>query len=87
MNSHFVAGDVRRPEDVGSVDPRLRELLFFRLLDAGFYASPRGFIVLSLPVSDDDIDGFVDAIAGFVSTYSSLLMPATDSGGALLRGG
>ena len=87
MNSHFVAGDVRRPEDVGGVDPRLRELLFFHLLDAGFYASPRGFIVLSLPVSDDDIDGFIDATAGFVSTYSSLLMPVTDSGGALLRGG
>ena len=73
MNAHFVAGDVRRPEDAAGADPRLRELLFFHLLDAGFYTSPRGFIVLSLPVTDADVDGFVDAVESFVSSYESLL--------------
>ena len=84
MNAHFVTGDVRRPEDVAAADPRLRELLFLHLLEAGFYSSPRGFIVLSLPVNDADIDAFVDAIERFVATYQSLL---ARSGGALLGGG
>ena len=74
MNAHFVSGDVQRPEDAAGADPRLRELLFLHLLDAGFYTSPRGFIVLSLPVTDADVDGFVHAVAGFVTTYRHLLV-------------
>jgi len=81
MNAHFVGGDIRRPEDAAGADPRLRELLFLHLLDAGFYTSPRGFIVLSLPITDSDVDGLVDAMAGFVSTYASVLVK---SGRALL---
>ena len=88
MNAHFVTGDVRRPEDAAGADPRLRELLFFHLLDAGFYASPRGFVVLSLPVSAADIDGFVDAVDAFVSTNAQLMTPVpVGSAGPLLRGG
>lgn len=81
LNAHFVGGDIRRPEDSAGADPRLRELLFLHLLDAGFYTSPRGFIVVSLPITDNDVDGFVDAMAGFVSTYAPLL---AKSGRALL---
>lgn len=73
MNAHFVAGQVRRSEDLAAVDGRLRQLLFFHGLAHGLYASPRGFIVLSLPVADADIDRFVDATAAFVRDYRAAL--------------
>jgi len=73
MNAHFVAGEVLRSEDLAAVDGRLRQLLFFHLLGQGIYASPRGFVVLSLPVSDADIDRFVAAIGSFIDEYRPLL--------------
>ncbi|MDQ0591258.1 aspartate aminotransferase family protein [Variovorax paradoxus] len=73
MNAHFVHGEVRRVEDLAAVDGRLRQLLFFHLLSQGIYASPRGFIVLSLPLTDADIDRFVAAIGSFIGEYRALL--------------
>jgi glutamate-1-semialdehyde 2,1-aminomutase len=73
MNAHFVNGEVVRCEDLAGVDGRLRQLLFFHLLAQGIYASPRGFVVLSLPVADADIDRFVAAIGGFIGEHKALL--------------
>jgi glutamate-1-semialdehyde 2,1-aminomutase len=63
INLHPVAGPVRRPEDVAGADPRLRSLFFHELLDHGFYIAGRGYLALSLAVSDDQLDGFVAACA------------------------
>ncbi len=52
---------------------RLRQLFFFHLLREGIYASPRGFIVLSLPLADADIDRYVAAIGSFIGEYRALL--------------
>ncbi len=76
MNAHFVRGEVRRVDDLAAVDGRLRQLLFFHLLGEGIYASPRGFIVLSLPLSDADIDRFAAAIGRFIGEYRALLPSA-----------
>ena len=76
MNAHFLRGEVRRVDDLAVVDGRLRQLLFFHLLSQGIYASPRGFIVLSLPLADADIDRFVAAIGSFIGEYRSLLPSA-----------
>jgi glutamate-1-semialdehyde 2,1-aminomutase len=73
MNAHFLRGEVRRVDDLAMVDGRLRQLLFFHLLSQGIYASPRGFVVLSLPLSDADIDRFVAAIGSFIGEYRALL--------------
>ncbi|KLN57948.1 aspartate aminotransferase family protein [Variovorax paradoxus] len=73
MNAHFVRGEVRRVDDLAAVDGRLRQLLFFHLLSEGIYASPRGFIVLSLPLTDADIDRFAAAIGRFIGEYRALL--------------
>jgi glutamate-1-semialdehyde 2,1-aminomutase len=77
MNAHFVKGEVRRVADLAAVDGRLRQLLFFHLLNEGIYTSPRGFVVLSLPVADADIDRFVAAVGSFVGEYRGLLPAAT----------
>jgi glutamate-1-semialdehyde 2,1-aminomutase len=76
MNAHFLEGEVRRVDDLAPVDGRLRQLLFFHLLSRGIYTSPRGFVVLSLPVSDADIDGYVAAIGSFIGEYRALLSSA-----------
>lgn len=77
MNAHFVQGEVRRVADLAPVDARLRQLLFFHLLAEGIYASPRGFVVLSLPLAQADIAHYVAAIGRFIGEYRALL-PAAD---------
>ncbi|MFS2165833.1 aspartate aminotransferase family protein [Variovorax sp. Varisp62] len=76
MNAHFVGGEVRSTDDLAPVDARLRQLLFFHLLSEGIYTSPRGFVVLSLPLTDADIDRYVAAIGSFIGEYRALLPSA-----------
>jgi len=78
MNAHFVGGEVRSTDDLAPVDARLRQLLFFHLLSEGIYTSPRGFVVLSLPLSDADIDRYMAAIGSFVGEYRALLPGAAN---------
>ncbi|HEX7866932.1 MAG TPA: aminotransferase class III-fold pyridoxal phosphate-dependent enzyme [Variovorax sp.] len=73
MNAHFVGGEVRSTDDLAPVDARLRQLLFFHLLSQGIYTSPRGFVVLSLPLTNADIDRYVAAIGSFIGEYRALL--------------
>lgn len=79
MNAHFVQGEVLRSDDLAAVDGRLRQLLFFHLIGQGIYTSPRGFVVLSLPVTDEDIDRFVAAIGSFIGEYRALLPAAANA--------
>lgn len=60
---HPVPGPVDSPADIAAADDRRRELLFLDLLERGWYVAPRGFIALSIEVTDADIDGFVAAVA------------------------
>jgi glutamate-1-semialdehyde 2,1-aminomutase len=78
MNAHFVGGEVRSTDDLAPVDARLRQLLFFHLLSEGIYTSPRGFVVLSLPLTDADIDHYVAAIGSFIGEYRALLPGAAN---------
>ena len=61
MNVHPSASPLARYSDLGAVDDRLRDLLFLDLLEEGYYIAPRGFIALSLMVTEEDLDGFCDA--------------------------
>ena len=65
---HPVPGPVDSPADIAAADDRRRELLFLDLLERGWYVAPRGFIALSIEVTDDDIDGFVAAVADSLAT-------------------
>ena len=59
---HPVPGPVTAWSDVATVDPRWRQLLFHELLHRGFYIAQRGYLALSLAVTDEQLDGFVDAV-------------------------
>lgn len=73
MNAHFVRGPVLRPSDLAVVDRRLRQLFFHYLLAEGFYVAARGFIVLSLPLTEQDCDAFVATVRRFIAEYGVLL--------------
>ncbi|MEM9105973.1 MAG: aminotransferase class III-fold pyridoxal phosphate-dependent enzyme, partial [Pseudomonadota bacterium] len=73
MNLHPVRGPVRRMDDIEEADDRIKELLFLDLLDRGFYVARRGFIALSLAVSDAHLDRFVSAMDDFVTIRKPIL--------------
>jgi glutamate-1-semialdehyde 2,1-aminomutase len=54
-------------------DPRVRELLFFGLLEAGFWTARRGLITLSLPITDEHCDAFVAAFEAILPTVNAAI--------------
>jgi glutamate-1-semialdehyde 2,1-aminomutase len=62
MNVHGTTGPVVTADDLSDSDDRWKALLFFRLLEAGFYIARRGFIALSIEITDDDIDDVVAVV-------------------------
>ncbi len=71
---HPVAGDIRSPRDVAKADARLKRLLFLDLLEEGIYIAERGFIALSLMVSDADCSRVVSAVENFIKNRRELLV-------------
>ena len=67
---HPVEGPVNTYADVAAADERVRELLYLDLLERGYYMAPRGFIALSLEITDEDVEGFVRAVADALSSRS-----------------
>jgi glutamate-1-semialdehyde 2,1-aminomutase len=66
LTIHPLGGDITSPEATEHADKRLKRLLFLDLLEAGFYIAERGFMALSLVVTDDDCDRLVQAMTDFV---------------------
>ena len=60
---HPSPGPVRTPADADAGDDRVRELLFLDLLERGYYLARRGFVALSLEVTDEHVDGALAAVA------------------------
>ena len=56
----------------------LKDLMFFDLVRHGYYIARRGMIALSLPVTDEDVDGCVAAVEAIVNArgdvYSAMQM-------------
>jgi glutamate-1-semialdehyde 2,1-aminomutase len=76
VNVHPVPGPVRRPADLRGADLRWRELFFFELLEAGFYLAPRGYLALTMDVTDGDVDRFLAAVGEFCRRHAALCAPA-----------
>jgi glutamate-1-semialdehyde 2,1-aminomutase len=64
---HFASGPVRSEADVLEA-AELRGLLHLHMLERGFSYGRRGFIALSLPLDEPEIDGFAGAIEEFLPT-------------------
>jgi glutamate-1-semialdehyde 2,1-aminomutase len=65
MNVHGTTGPIRSAHDLAGADDRLKELLFFHCLDAGFFLARRGFIALSIEITDADVEAFGSAVDRF----------------------
>lgn len=59
---HFARGPIRRKQDAPK-RPELQALLHLHLLERGYSYARRGFVALSLPLSEEDVDGFGDAVS------------------------
>jgi glutamate-1-semialdehyde 2,1-aminomutase len=64
---HFTPGPVRSEGDVPE-SAELRALLHLHMLERGFSYGRRGFIALSLPLGEADVDGFAAAVEDFLLT-------------------
>ncbi|MGH9271087.1 MAG: aspartate aminotransferase family protein, partial [Ilumatobacteraceae bacterium] len=70
---HPVAGPIRSPDDLTDADARWRELLFHDLLAAGFYIAPRGYLALTMDITDDDTGHFHEAVSEFCDRRAALV--------------
>jgi glutamate-1-semialdehyde 2,1-aminomutase len=64
---HFARGPIRSEQDVPDA-AELRSLLHLHMLERGFSYGRRGFIALSLPLGESEIDGFAAAVEEFLTT-------------------
>jgi glutamate-1-semialdehyde 2,1-aminomutase len=62
---HFTRGPIRRSADIPAA-PELRALLHLHMLERGYSYARRGFVALSLPLTEDDVDGFAAAVEDFL---------------------
>jgi glutamate-1-semialdehyde 2,1-aminomutase len=63
---HFARGPIRREADVPEAAD-LRGLLHLHMLERGWSYGRRGFIALSLPLGEAEIDGFASAVEEFLA--------------------
>ena len=74
INIHASRTAPSSPEEVAQLDQSTRELLFLDLLEAGYYQASRGFIALSLEITDQNCLDFVEALNEAVQARKPLYM-------------
>lgn len=73
---HPGRGPVRQPSDLDGVSDAVRKLLHLELLMRGFYLARRGFMSLSLPLTEADHDGLVTAFGAVLDELAGPLAEA-----------
>ena len=76
MNLHATHRPLCRPADLAGSDPRVKDLLFFALLERGVFIARRGLVALSLPFGDAEADQFVAALGDALSAHRAVLPAA-----------
>jgi glutamate-1-semialdehyde 2,1-aminomutase len=66
MSIHPTATLICGPKDIENIDSRLRRLIYFHLLDEGVYIAERGYMALSLAITDDHLTGLERALERLV---------------------
>ena len=70
MSAHPIDGVLQTAADAAAVDPLRRDLLYFDLLERGFYLAQRGFIALSLAIGDDEVRRFEEVVSDVLAHRS-----------------
>ena len=61
---HFTTEPIKRSSDSPPAEEQ-RTLLHLHLLERGYSYARRGFVALSVPLGEDDVDGFAEAVEAF----------------------
>lgn len=77
MTIHPVPGPVQQWSDIAGVDPRWRRLFFHDLLARGYYLAERGYLALSLALTEQHLTGFVAATRAFADEYADIVPSKT----------
>jgi glutamate-1-semialdehyde 2,1-aminomutase len=72
LSAHTAERPIRTPVDAAHGDANLKGLFFFDMLRRGVYMARRGFMALSLPIGDAEIDHLVGAVDGFLDRWSDV---------------
>lgn len=85
MAVHFRRGAVTKPQDLWPKDAaaaaryaELQKLLHLDLIEQGQYMARRGFISLSLPMTETEFAGFAAAIEEFLTVRGAVVRAAVD---------
>ena len=70
---HFQGEPIHRPADAEATRPGTRKLLQLEMNLKGFYMSRRGFMSLSLPLTEQDYDDFVATFEEFLDENVTVL--------------
>jgi glutamate-1-semialdehyde 2,1-aminomutase len=73
LNLHPTDRPLRRPADLAGSDARVRDLLYFAMLERGVYMARRGLVALSLPFGDAEADRFLAALEETLDAYRAVL--------------
>jgi len=79
MTLHATDRPLRCYADLAGADPRVKDLIYFGLLERGVFMARRGFIALSLPFGDAELELFVAALDDVLSSYAAVLPAAARS--------
>jgi glutamate-1-semialdehyde 2,1-aminomutase len=72
---HLQRKPIRRPADHAGVPPAARKLLHLEMNLHGIYMARRGFMSLSLPLTEKDRDTLVEAFDDVLDKYAGVLAP------------
>jgi glutamate-1-semialdehyde 2,1-aminomutase len=78
IHLHPTSAPLKSPADLAGLDERLRDLVFFDLVERGYYIGRRGFIALTLALTDRQLDGFVEAISDMATARRGVLGARSD---------
>jgi glutamate-1-semialdehyde 2,1-aminomutase len=72
LNVHATTAPIASPADLAGADDRLKEILFLDLLERGHYMARRGFMALSLAITDAQVDALVADVADVLAHRNHL---------------
>jgi len=67
LSLHYQSEPIERPADTAATPPAVRTLTHLGLIERGYITARRGFMSLSLALSETDLDGFVSAFQDVVT--------------------
>ncbi len=73
LGLHMTSAEIRTPYELGATSNEKQTLVHLEMMIRGYVYAQRGYMSLSLPISPQDQDGFVDALGDVISTYGDLL--------------